>query len=324
MAKEIATPDPVALYATQAVRRVGTVVADMNADAPTIRISGPMYSDMEGASSEFMEALDGLKSIGATEANLEINSGGGSITEGIAIHDAIAASGIEFDCFIFGICASAATLPAMACRSITIAKNARFMIHEARSGSYGTADDLEEVAAWLRRMNDTAIAAYVARTGRTEEDVRALAKDETWYHSGQEAVDAGWADRVLDVEAVAEVTEAELRAFDNAPEDLREARADPRATRDHPRGRTPRRARRRCGRLRHLSRRERRGFRGLRDDGRLDRRLYHGLQPALRVHLRHHLVPVHGTAGHGHRGALRGQPAASSVHRGELDCGATA
>ncbi|RKT35296.1 ATP-dependent protease ClpP protease subunit [Roseovarius halotolerans] len=223
MAKEITTPDPVALYATQAVRRVGSVVADMSEDIPTIRISGPMYSDMQGSSRDFMEAHDSLKSLGAKEARLEINSGGGSITEGIAIYDAIAASDIEFDCFIFGICASAATLPAMSCRSITIAKNARLMIHEARSGSYGTADDLEEVAAWLRRMNDTAIAAYVARTGRTEEDIRALAKEETWYHSGQDAVDAGFADRVLDVEAVAEVSEAELRAFDNAPEDLREA-----------------------------------------------------------------------------------------------------
>src|SRR5690606_35378701 len=72
------------------------------------------------------------------------------------------------------------------------------------------------------------ISAYVIKTGRTEEDIKALLKSETWM-TGREAVEAGFADQITEpLQAAAQLSSKRMQEFDHMPEALK-ALLQPRA-----------------------------------------------------------------------------------------------
>ncbi|WP_347138882.1 head maturation protease, ClpP-related [Paracoccus sp. SSK6] len=217
------TPDSVALYHTFVTRSSGGEAAVMNADGQKakIRLFG-VISPWENTAATFMAGLDQLAADGVKEADLEINSPGGSVSEALAIHDAIKASGITFRAVILGIAASAATVVSAACSDRVIGKNARFMIHEAESGAWGRSSDMREVADWLDEINEQTAIIYSEISGQSVVKVKEWMKEEKWWR-GQEAVNDGFASGVLEVDAAPALAEPEMRAYQNAPADLIEA-----------------------------------------------------------------------------------------------------
>jgi ATP-dependent Clp protease protease subunit len=85
------------------------------------------------------------------------------------------------------------------CDEVLIAPAAMFMIHNAWTIAMGDRNDLLDTAALLEKVDGTLAAKYAARTGMKAEEVAKLMDAETWY-TGQEAVDARFADG-LDGEA---------------------------------------------------------------------------------------------------------------------------
>lgn len=57
------------------------------------------------------------------------NSGGGSVVAGMLMYDTIAALTCKTHAKVIGMCASAATYPALACDIVEMSKNATMMIH---------------------------------------------------------------------------------------------------------------------------------------------------------------------------------------------------
>lgn len=141
-----------------------------------------------------------LKASGAKEADLYINSPGGSVFDGYAIMNTFNAAkekGLVLNVKVIGIAASMASVIAMAGTTIEMPANTMMMIHNAIAGSYGNADELRDTADILDKIDNSIVATYVARTGKTEEDIRAMMAVET-FMTAQEALDGGFATAVTD------------------------------------------------------------------------------------------------------------------------------
>lgn len=134
-----------------------------------------------------------LKNCTAPVLNLTINSGGGSVFDGLAIYNMLAAHPAKVAVSIAGWAASIASVIAMAGDEIRIAENAQLMIHSAWSFCIGSASDMRAEAGVLDNIDASILGIYVARTGGDPKAIATMVSAETWM-SGQEAVDSGFCD----------------------------------------------------------------------------------------------------------------------------------
>lgn len=140
-----------------------------------------------------------LASVSASTINVHINSPGGDVWDGIAIHNAIKNHAATMNVRIDGLAASAASFIAMAGDSVVIEPNAQMMIHDALCAIVGNATELRELADMLDRTSDSIAGMYAAKAGGKAGDWRAAMKDETWYNA-EEALSAGLADSIAGAE----------------------------------------------------------------------------------------------------------------------------
>jgi ATP-dependent Clp endopeptidase proteolytic subunit ClpP len=168
-----------------------------------------------------------LKAIGdVKQLTLSINSPGGSVFDALAMYNALRATGAQITVRVMGIAASAASLLAMVGDKRVMPENTFMMVHNPLAGMFGNAVDLRDMADVLDKVGASLVATYVARTGRSEADVKALLDAET-YLSAEEAVAQGFAD---EVEPALKVTAA--FELDRLPADIQavfKAAADPAA-----------------------------------------------------------------------------------------------
>ncbi|MHA7661850.1 head maturation protease, ClpP-related [Mycolicibacterium sp. HS_4_1] len=131
----------------------------------------------------------------AAHIDIRINSTGGSVFDGVAIHNAIARHPAKTTVHIDGLAGSAASFIAMAGDEIVINRYAKMMIHDASGISVGNAADMGAAMAMLDQLSHTIAQMYADRAGGTPEQWRRAMLAETWY-SADAAVKAGLADRV--------------------------------------------------------------------------------------------------------------------------------
>lgn len=148
-----------------------------------------------GTLQEFEAALEALGPV--KKIQLSIFSEGGDVFTGMAIHNLLVRHPANKICVIDGICASAATYPALACKEIQIPSNAWMMIHGSEGCVCGNAQELRDYADMLDSVNASIINLYVARTGKTPEEITAMIEEETWM-DGAKAVELGFADTVIE------------------------------------------------------------------------------------------------------------------------------
>ena len=147
---------------------------------------------------EFLRDLDELNS--KDNVTVHINSVGGDFYAGLAIYNRLRTLNASITTINDGLAASAGSLIFMAGdkgkRKAHAASN--LMIHGVLTLLWGyyNAVDLKAEVKTLESHNKAAIAAYVEATGLPEDVVKAAMSKDT-YMTGQEAVDAGWADEVI-------------------------------------------------------------------------------------------------------------------------------
>jgi ATP-dependent protease ClpP protease subunit len=130
--------------------------------------------------------------------NVRINSGGGDVFAAHAIHNMLKAHPAKKTVLIDGLCASAATIVAMAGDTVKMPVNAIFMVHKPAAmlwGSYNT-DDMEKMSKTLDTVQDSIIASYQEKTGRSVKDLNALMDAETWMTAAQAKAE-GFVDDVI-------------------------------------------------------------------------------------------------------------------------------
>lgn len=175
-------------------------VKALASDQPTISIFDRIGADWEGNGVTVARIAAALRQIGDKPVIAEINSPGGNYFDGVAIYNLFRRHTQAVHVQILGIAASAASVIAMAGDTVSIAHNAEIMIHQAQGVFFGNADDMEDAIATLRKLDNAMAETYAARTGKPVDELIAMMKAET-YIGGQAAVDAGFADDVMQREA---------------------------------------------------------------------------------------------------------------------------
>lgn len=145
------------------------------------------------SAADMRRTLDGFSGDSIT---LNINSPGGDVFDGIAIYNDLVAHDATVNVRVTGLAASAASLIAMAGDSIEIAENGFLMIHNAWALVVGNRNDMTEFAKTLEQIDGALARTYARRTGGSVDEMAALMDAETWL-AGDDAVERGFADKLL-------------------------------------------------------------------------------------------------------------------------------
>ena len=129
---------------------------------------------------------------------VNINSGGGSVMAGQEIYSILAGrSDVEIN--IQSLAGSAASVIAMA-NTCKMSPVATIMIHNvSMSGASGDYHDMQKNAEILKTMNSALAEAYVAKTGKTKDEILKMMDKETWITAGQ-ALEMGFIDEVEELQ----------------------------------------------------------------------------------------------------------------------------
>lgn len=173
-----------------------------------------------------------LKQVKAKNITVSINSPGGSLFDALAIYNGLRDHGATITTKVMGIAASAASVIFMAGEKRVMPENTFLMVHNCIGPMNGNATEHREFADLLDNINQSIVTTYMARTGKTEEEVKALLDDES-YLSAQQSVDLKFADVVEPALKIAadfeldRLPESVQAAFKAALEDPEQKKPDP-------------------------------------------------------------------------------------------------
>lgn len=123
-----------------------------------------------------------------------INSGGGYVLAGQEIYSMLHGRD-DVEIKIQSMAGSAASIIAMA-NTCEISPVAMIMIHNvSMSGASGDYHDMQKNAEILKQMNAALAAAYMAKTGKSEEEILRMMDRETWMTANQ-ALEMGFVDSI--------------------------------------------------------------------------------------------------------------------------------
>lgn len=149
------------------------------------------------------EFADELKALGdISELTVRINSGGGDVFAGQAIHSLLKSHKARVTVIIDGLAASIASVIAMAGDTVIMPRNAMMMIHNPWTIGIGNSNDFRKLADDLDKIRESMIAAYQSKTGMDRDELIALMDGESWL-TADEAVEYGFADQVDQARQVA-------------------------------------------------------------------------------------------------------------------------
>lgn len=183
-------------------------IKNASADAVDIHIDGQIvdaetqqiYRDWFGddTSVSFKSFRDQLNAVEAKTFNVYINSPGGVVTDAMAIHDLLVdlqSKGKTVNTIGRGIIASAATYILMAGKNPEMSANSWFMIHNVSGFAWGDVNEVENMAATLRKFNNSIRDFYANATGIRKEDITKMMDAETWM-TAEEAKTKGFIAKV--------------------------------------------------------------------------------------------------------------------------------
>lgn len=144
-----------------------------------------------------------LRSLDGADVTVNINSPGGDMFEGLAIYNLLREYKGKVTVKVLGLAASAASIIAMAGDEVQIGRGAFLMIHNCWVYAMGNRHDLAQIAADMEPFDKAMGDIYSARSGLSLDDVSAMMDGET-YIGGSDAVEKGFADRLLSADEIAD------------------------------------------------------------------------------------------------------------------------
>ena len=129
------------------------------------------------------------------DVQIRINSVGGSVTEGVAIYNLLKAHNGKVEIAIDSICASIATIIALAGDSIKMNLGSMFMIHNPWSMAFGESEDFRKEAEVLDKFKETLVSIYMTKFNGSEEEIVEMMNSESWL-SDKEAMKFGFVDSI--------------------------------------------------------------------------------------------------------------------------------
>lgn len=156
--------------------------------------------ESETSAQKFREELSAHPN--ATQINIYINSYGGSVFEGTAIHNQLKRHPAHKTVYVDGFACSIASVIAMAGDEVVMPRNALMMIHNMWMGVSGNAAELRKAADDLDTINAASRQAYLIKSGGKldEEKLVELMDAESWL-TAEQCMEYGLADRYADEDA---------------------------------------------------------------------------------------------------------------------------
>lgn len=150
--------------------------------------------------SEFLEDLDKLNR--PQTLTIRMNSLGGDTAVSILIHNRLrdlASKGTALTCIVDGVAMSGGSVIMSACDTVKVNLSSLIMVHKCWSFLFGgyNADELREMAAAHDAWDKAIVNAYRRKCGLSEEEITRMMA-ETTYMTGQEAIDKGFADSLME------------------------------------------------------------------------------------------------------------------------------
>lgn len=183
------------------------------------------WSDEESAY-HFKDTLEKLGDV--EEITVNINSPGGDVYEGIAIHNMLKRHKAKVIVNVDGLAASIASVIAMAGDVVRMPNNAMFMIHNPMIVVGGNSNDLREAADYLDKVTNTLMNTYLEKTDKLNTDtLKVLLDAETWL-TAEEAFSYGFIDEVItSKKLVACASKEQLDKFRKTPSSISNNVGDP-------------------------------------------------------------------------------------------------
>lgn len=186
----------------------------------------PVLSIMEDIGFWGKQAKDFVAELAAVpgpDLRVEISSPGGDVFDGIAMYNALRASGKNITTVVMGVAASIASYVFLAGDTREMPKNTMLMVHNPWTFAAGNSAELREAADVLDKIGGVVQGGYLSRTGMKEEPLAAMLAKDTWL-SADEALANGFATALTDdikVQAKFDLARADLpaaamRAFQSA------------------------------------------------------------------------------------------------------------
>ena len=150
---------------------------------------------------------DTLQAVGPGPLNVEINSPGGNVWDGLAIYNMLRGRQSAVTTRVVGVAASIASIIALAGDTVEIADAALMMIHDPSGLTAGTSEDMRKMADALDQHAAILSGVYEKKTGKTASAIRAAMKAETWFTSA-EAITFGLADKISEEKPAMEANAA--------------------------------------------------------------------------------------------------------------------
>lgn len=143
--------------------------------------------------------VDELKTAddGQRQIVIGINSIGGEMGDGFAIHNALLRLGERVTARIDGFALSSAGVVAMGAHRVQMHDNAMLMMHNPWAFAAGDSEEFRKIADIMDQMVEGIVASFKHRTLNVDDaELRRMINAETWL-TAQEAKDQGFVDEVL-------------------------------------------------------------------------------------------------------------------------------
>lgn len=154
-----------------------------------------IYDMLEMDATSPKDVFDTLPSTNE-DVEVIINSGGGDVFSGSEIYTFLKEYPGNVNVKVVGVAASAASVIAMAGSKIEMSPTAQMMIHNASSIAVGDNREMQTAYNMLTSANKAVANAYIAKTGKSEQEITDLMNEETWF-SADTAVEQGFADSMM-------------------------------------------------------------------------------------------------------------------------------
>jgi ATP-dependent protease ClpP protease subunit len=142
------------------------------------------------------ELCQAVAQVDTDEIVLHLSSPGGSMSDGIAIYNALVTHPASVRSVVEGWTGSIATVVALAGEHVSMFDNTMWMVHHPWGVQVGNAAEMRSYADYLDRCSALMQRVYLGRVTKSEEELVAALDAET-YFDAEQAAEWGFVDEVL-------------------------------------------------------------------------------------------------------------------------------
>jgi ATP-dependent protease ClpP protease subunit len=197
----------------------------MKAEADEAEIS--IFSEIGGwggvTVKDFKKDFDAIR--GKKRIRFLLNSPGGDVFDSMAIYNILVGERNKLEVQVLGMAASGASIIALAGQELIMSRGSYLMIHNPSGLCIGDAAEMQKMADVLGKIAGQMAKIYAGESNLSREEALAAMAEETWY-TADEAMEAGFADSVVDYGDVAALApNIDRFGYAHVPQALRELAA---------------------------------------------------------------------------------------------------